>query len=55
MHFFKKGHGLETPIILGHEATVTIVGVGLGVDKERLGNRVVIEPNIPSVTFAAIE
>jgi threonine dehydrogenase-like Zn-dependent dehydrogenase len=50
MHLFKKGHGLEIPLTLGHEATGTIVGIGLGVDKERIGNRVVIEPNIPCGT-----
>ena len=41
----RAGGGL--PWIVGHEGTGTIVAVGEGVSRERIGDRVVIEPNYP--------
>jgi len=35
------------PMLLGHEASGTIVGVGEGVDRSRIGQRVSIEPQRP--------
>jgi L-iditol 2-dehydrogenase len=38
---------VEQPLVLGHEAAGTIVGVGEGVDPSRIGERVSIEPQRP--------
>jgi L-iditol 2-dehydrogenase len=38
---------VEGPLVLGHEAAGTIVGVGEFVDPERIGQRVSIEPQRP--------
>ncbi|MGH3248033.1 MAG: zinc-dependent alcohol dehydrogenase [Trebonia sp.] len=38
---------VSLPWIVGHEGTGTIVAVGAGVHRARLGERVVIEPNYP--------
>lgn len=35
------------PMVMGHEAVGRVVGLGPGVPARRLGQRVVIEPNIP--------
>ncbi|MGB4135411.1 MAG: NAD(P)-dependent alcohol dehydrogenase [Microbacterium sp.] len=51
MHFYSHGRAghfvVEKPIVLGHEAGGTIVAVGPGVDPERVGQRVAIEPQRP--------
>lgn len=48
VHYFEHGRigdfVVEEPLVLGHEASGTIVGVGLGVAPDRLGERVAIEP-----------
>ena len=41
------GRPVDFPWIVGHEGTGTIVAVGAGVSSERIGDRVVIEPNYP--------
>ena len=38
---------VDFPWIVGHEGTGTIVEVGAGVSRDRIGDRVVIEPNYP--------
>ncbi|MEE4024581.1 NAD(P)-dependent alcohol dehydrogenase [Gordonia sp. PKS22-38] len=50
-HYLRHGrigtHVVEHPIVLGHEAAGVIVGVGDGVPKSRVGQRVSIEPQCP--------
>jgi alcohol dehydrogenase/L-iditol 2-dehydrogenase len=41
------GREVDFPWIVGHEGAGTIVAVGAGVSRERIGDRVVIEPNYP--------
>src|SRR3981189_3392062 len=38
---------VDAPLVLGHEAAGTIVGVGESVNPERIGERVSIEPQRP--------
>ncbi|MDV7354750.1 NAD(P)-dependent alcohol dehydrogenase [Rhodococcus oxybenzonivorans] len=50
-HYYREGRigefVVEQPIVLGHEAAGTIVGVGEGVATDRIGQRVSIEPQRP--------
>ncbi|MEO3757979.1 NAD(P)-dependent alcohol dehydrogenase [Mycobacterium sp. B14F4] len=50
-HYYRHGRVggfvVEAPLVLGHEAAGTIVGVGEGVDPSRVGQRVSIEPQRP--------
>src|SRR6476620_12557878 len=50
-HYYRHGRVgsflVEQPLVLGHEAAGTIVGVGEGVDPSRIGERVSIEPQRP--------
>ncbi|MGA5463407.1 NAD(P)-dependent alcohol dehydrogenase [Mycobacterium sp. NPDC050041] len=50
-HYYRHGRVgsfvVESPLVLGHEAAGTIVGVGDGVDPARIGQRVSIEPQRP--------
>jgi len=50
-HYYRHGRignfVVEQPLVLGHEAAGTIVGVGAGVDSSRIGERVSIEPQRP--------
>jgi L-iditol 2-dehydrogenase len=50
-HYYRHGRVgsfvVEAPLVLGHEAAGTIVGVGEGVDRSRIGQRVSIEPQRP--------
>ncbi|MGE2734886.1 NAD(P)-dependent alcohol dehydrogenase [Mycolicibacterium vaccae] len=50
-HYYRHGRlgsfVVEAPLVLGHEAAGTIVGVGAGVDPARIGERVSIEPQRP--------
>ena len=50
-HYYRHGRVggfvVEAPLILGHEAAGTIVGVGESVDPSRVGQRVSIEPQRP--------
>jgi 2-desacetyl-2-hydroxyethyl bacteriochlorophyllide A dehydrogenase len=41
------GRPVDLPWIIGHEGIGTVVAVGPGVNSERIGERVVIEPNYP--------
>jgi L-iditol 2-dehydrogenase len=51
-HYYRHGRVggfvVESPLILGHEAAGTIVGVGESVDPSRVGQRVSIEPQRPN-------
>jgi L-iditol 2-dehydrogenase len=50
-HYYRHGRVggfvVEAPLVLGHEAAGTIVGVGESVDPSRMGQRVSIEPQRP--------
>ncbi len=50
-HYYRHGRVggfvVEAPLVLGHEAAGTIVGVGESVDPSRVGERVSIEPQRP--------
>ncbi|ORB61718.1 NAD(P)-dependent alcohol dehydrogenase [Mycolicibacterium tusciae] len=50
-HYYRHGRVggfvVEKPLVLGHEAAGTIVGVGDSVDPSRIGQRVSIEPQRP--------
>ncbi len=50
-HYYREGRigsfVVDGPLVLGHEAAGTIVGVGDGVDAARIGQRVSIEPQRP--------
>jgi L-iditol 2-dehydrogenase len=50
-HYYRHGRigsfVVEGPLVLGHEAAGTIVGVGESVDPQRIGERVSIEPQRP--------
>lgn len=50
-HYYRHGRVgsfvVDAPLILGHEAAGTIVDVGESVDRERIGQRVSIEPQRP--------
>jgi L-iditol 2-dehydrogenase len=43
---FRGDYTLETPIVLGHEYSGTIVAIGSGAEGRELGERVCIDPNI---------
>jgi L-iditol 2-dehydrogenase len=50
-HYYREGRlgsfVVDGPLVLGHEAAGTIVGVGDSVDPDRVGQRVSIEPQRP--------
>jgi L-iditol 2-dehydrogenase len=50
-HYYRHGRVgsfvVDAPLVLGHEAAGTIVDVGAGVDRKRIGQRVSIEPQRP--------
>jgi L-iditol 2-dehydrogenase len=54
VHYFEHGrigdYIVDGPLILGHEASGVIVGIGPGVRDRELGQRVAIEPGVPDGT-----
>ena len=54
VHYYKEGRigdfVVEEPLILGHELSGVIAGVGAGVDPARIGERVAVEPQRPCRT-----
>ena len=50
-HYYDHGRigsfVVEAPLVLGHEASGVIDAVGVGVDADRVGQRVSIEPGVP--------
>ena len=50
-HYYRHGRVgtfvVNAPLVLGHEAAGTVVGVGEGIDSSRIGQRVSIEPQRP--------
>lgn len=51
VHYYEHGrigpYVVRAPMIIGHEAAGTIVGVGSGVDPGRIGELVALEPGVP--------
>jgi L-iditol 2-dehydrogenase len=51
VHYFEEGrigsYVVDSPLVLGHEASGEVVAVGSGVSRSRVGQRVSIEPGVP--------
>lgn len=51
VHYYKKGrigsYVVDAPLVLGHEVSGVVVGVGRDVPESRVGERVAIEPQRP--------
>ncbi|SEN54069.1 NAD(P)-dependent alcohol dehydrogenase [Cryobacterium luteum] len=51
VHYYREGRIgdfiVDAPLVLGHELSGTIVGVGVDVDPARIGERVAVEPQRP--------
>lgn len=51
VHFYDHGHigevVVESPVILGHEASGVVVGVGSEASSRSVGERVALEPGVP--------
>ncbi len=47
VHCYTGERSMEYPMVLGHEITGRIVATGAEVQTRRLGERIVVEPNIP--------
>ncbi|WP_273887936.1 NAD(P)-dependent alcohol dehydrogenase [Rubrobacter naiadicus] len=54
IHYYEHGrigsHVVEKPLVLGHESSGVIVGLGEGVTKHEIGERVALEPGVPDGT-----
>jgi L-iditol 2-dehydrogenase len=54
VHYLKHGRigdfVVEQPMVLGHESSGTVVGVGSAVDPARVGQKVSLEPGVPDLT-----
>ncbi|MFQ6398786.1 NAD(P)-dependent alcohol dehydrogenase [Nocardia sp. KC 131] len=54
MHYFEHGriggHAVDQPLVLGHEASGVVVGLGAGARRHHLGQRVSLEPGVPDFT-----
>lgn len=54
VHYFQHGRiadfVVESPLVLGHEASGVIIAVGSGADRGRVGQRVSLEPGVPDFT-----
>ena len=46
LHVLAGEHG-RLPVVPGHEVTGTVVALGSGVDRLRVGDRVAVDPNLP--------
>ena len=51
VHYFEHGRigdfVVTDPMVIGHEAAGTVVDVGVEVDRDRIGERVALEPGVP--------
>jgi L-iditol 2-dehydrogenase len=56
VHYYHHGRigdfVVERPMVLGHESGGVIAGVGPGVERSRIGQRVSVEPGVPDLTCA---
>ncbi len=56
VHYFEHGrigsYVVESPLVLGHEASGEVVGLGAAVTRLSLGQRVSIEPGVPDFSCA---
>lgn len=56
VHYFEHGrigsYTVESPLVLGHEASGQVVGVGAEVTRVEVGQRVSIEPGVPDFDCA---
>lgn len=56
VHYYEHGrigsYTVETPLVLGHEASGEVVGVGPAVTRLEVGQRVSVEPGVPDFTCA---
>jgi L-iditol 2-dehydrogenase len=50
VHMFKNGHTVEGSLTIGHEGIGVIEKAGADISEKRVGERIVIEPNIPCST-----
>jgi L-iditol 2-dehydrogenase len=54
VHYFEHGrigsYVVESPLVLGHEASGEVVGIGASVTRLAVGDRVSIEPGVPDFT-----
>ena len=54
VHYYEHGrigsHVVDAPLVLGHEASGEVVGVGPAVTRLSLGQRVSVEPGVPDFT-----
>jgi L-iditol 2-dehydrogenase len=51
VHYFEHGrigdHVVRAPLVLGHESSGVVAGVGSGVRRHSVGDRVALEPGVP--------
>jgi L-iditol 2-dehydrogenase len=56
VHYFERGrvgsHVVESPLVLGHEASGVVVATGAEVARVDVGQRVSVEPGVPDFTCA---
>jgi len=56
VHYYEHGRigefVLESPLVLGHEPSGTVIGSGPGASRHRIGQRVSLEPGVPDFTCA---
>ena len=56
VHYYEHGrigdYVVRDPMIIGHESAGTVVDVGDGVDRNRVGELVALEPGVPCRTCA---
>lgn len=56
VHYYEHGrigsYTVDSPLVLGHEASGEVVAVGDQVDPSRIGQRVSLEPGVPDFTCA---
>ena len=58
VHYYEHGRigdfVVESPLVLGHEPSGTVVATGPGASRHRLGQRVSLEPGVPDFTCRAV-
>jgi L-iditol 2-dehydrogenase len=56
VHYYEHGrigdYVVDDPMIIGHECAGTVVDVGDGIDRNRVGELVALEPGVPCRTCA---